>query len=125
MTSAYTPQEIFNDAWAVHASAVERLEAGDIRDAAEKAWCATKRATDALILTRMGHMPNRTSQTSRDLRVLAHNDDRFQSLRTRYNICIQELHGDCFYDGHCDPEELIAEIIRATSNYIRDAQNLA
>ena len=43
--------ELFDDARAVHAQAVERLEHGDIRDAAEKAWCATKRATDALILT--------------------------------------------------------------------------
>ena len=40
--------EIFTDARSMQAAAVERLEAGDIRDAAEKAWCAAKRATDAL-----------------------------------------------------------------------------
>ena len=39
--------EIFADARAVHADALRLLAAGDIRDAAEKAWCATKRATDA------------------------------------------------------------------------------
>ena len=32
--------ELFADARDVHAQAVERLEQGDIRDAAEKAWCA-------------------------------------------------------------------------------------
>ena len=31
--------EIFADARSMQAAAVERLEAGDIRDAAEKAWC--------------------------------------------------------------------------------------
>lgn len=35
---------IFADARAVHADALRLLEAGDIRDAAGKAWCATKRA---------------------------------------------------------------------------------
>ncbi len=43
---------IFSDARAVHADALRLLEAGDVRDAAEKAWCAAKRATDALILAR-------------------------------------------------------------------------
>ena len=46
---------IFADALSVHADALRLLEAGDIRDAAEKAWCATKRATDALILAQHGH----------------------------------------------------------------------
>ena len=52
MTTAIAAQdrvaELFAAARAVHAQAVERFEQGDIRDAAEKAWCATKRATDAL-----------------------------------------------------------------------------
>ena len=44
--------EIFADARAMQAQALQRLEQGDVRDAAEKAWCATKRATDALVLAR-------------------------------------------------------------------------
>ena len=39
------------------------LEAGDLRDAAEKAWGATKRATDALILRYTGREPS-TQSTS-------------------------------------------------------------
>ena len=58
---------IFADARAVHADALRLLEAGDIRDAAEKAWCATKRATDALILARTGVEPEFSSDTTRGL----------------------------------------------------------
>ena len=49
--------EIFADARAMQAQALQRLEQGDVRDAAEKAWCATKRATDALVLARTGEEP--------------------------------------------------------------------
>lgn len=55
---------IFADARAVHADALQLLEAGDIRNAAEKAWCATKRATDALILARTGTEPAISSETT-------------------------------------------------------------
>ena len=53
---------IFEDARAMHQSAVDQLVRGDIRDAAEKAWCATKRATDALILARIGTEPEKSPQ---------------------------------------------------------------
>ena len=56
--------ELFADARNVHAQAIERLQNGDIRDAAEKAWCATKRATDALILDRTGEEPTTTAATT-------------------------------------------------------------
>ena len=48
------------DARAMHDSALEQLAAGDIRDAAEKAWCATKRATEALLLAVNGEVPPTT-----------------------------------------------------------------
>ena len=59
--------ELFADARMVHAQAMGRLEAGDIRDAAEKAWCATKRATDALIVSRTGEEPVTTARTTDEL----------------------------------------------------------
>ena len=40
-------REIFADVRAMHEAALERLDAGDVRDSAEKAWCTTRRATDA------------------------------------------------------------------------------
>jgi len=45
-------EEIFKDAEELYHDAVRELERGKIRDAAEKAWGATVRATDALILAR-------------------------------------------------------------------------
>ena len=118
-------REIFADARFMESQARERLAAGDIRDAAEKAWCATKRATIALVLARTGREPTTTTQTSGGLRVLARNDDRYRSLRQRYAICISELHSSCFYDGHCEPEDLIAEVVEETAQYIEDAEALA
>ena len=116
---------IFADARAIHAQALERLEQGDIRDAAEKAWCATKRATDALILAKTSHEPQRTSQTSRGVRILSQENDASESLRSRYVSRIAQLHGDCFYEGHCEPEEVIAREIKDTNLYIEDAEALA
>ena len=43
MVATGSVQEMFDDAKGMHSEALERLAAGDIRDAAEKAWCATKR----------------------------------------------------------------------------------
>ena len=124
MTTTDHVREIFDDARQIHLQAMERLAEGDIRDAAEKAWCATKRATDALILSRTGREPQTTSQTSGGLRSLARGNERFQSLRTRYAICISELHSACFYDGHCELEDVISATIRDTSQYIEDAESL-
>ena len=46
-------EEIFKDAREhLQADALEMLDQGKIRNSAEKAWGATKRATDALVLAR-------------------------------------------------------------------------
>jgi hypothetical protein len=46
-------------------------------------------------------------------------------LEGRYNTRANLLHGACFYDGICEPEEELAEDIRETSDYIRDSEGLA
>ena len=48
---------LFSDARTLYDDALEMLDQGKIRNAAEKAWGATKRATDALILAREGEEP--------------------------------------------------------------------
>ena len=118
-------REMFADAWSVYESALERLEAGDIRDAAEKAWCATKRATDALILAQTNEMPVRTSHTSAGIRRLGQSSEAMASLRTRFSDVAHYLHGDCFYDGRCEPVEYVSELVQSTGGYIQDAENLA
>ena len=125
MTVSHTEaRTIFEDARRMHAAALERLEAGDIRDAAEKAWCATKRATDALILARTGTEPRTSGQTRKGIGALEHQDSRCQPLRQLYGLLQTFLHGGCFYDGDCDGPT-IGEDIRAAAQYIRHAEALA
>ena len=116
---------LFADARHMQSEALRLLAQGDIRDAAEKAWCATKSASEGLVLARTGREPEIPSQTSAGLRRLALNDDRFQPLRNHFNACVRELHVDCFYDGHCEPKEDVAATIRETGRYIDRAESLA
>ena len=120
-------QEIFQDARSLQAAAVDQLGRGDLRDAAEKSWGATKRATDALILARTGEVPEFSPDTARGLRMLESQDGavREAHLRRRYYARQAELHGHCFYMGHCDPIEDTERMIRRTADYIGDAQRLA
>ena len=116
---------IFADARAVHADALRMLEAGDVRDAAEKAWCATKRATDALILARTRTEPEFSSDTSRGLLMLAEEDSNVSPLIGRYYSRQGHLHGECFYHGICEPAAEVERRIRQTADYINDAVRLA
>ena len=125
MTITTDVARIFNDARQMHADALERLGQGYIRDASEKAWCATKRATDALILARTGIEPEKTPETSTRLRQLSIQDEAVRPLVRRYYSGQGILHGDCFYLGLCEPIEDTERRIRETPDYIQDAENLA
>ena len=117
--------EIFADSYGLYESAIERLEAGDIRDAADKAWCAIKRASDALILARTGDEPEKSPVTSRELRRLGHRVPDVFPLVNRYAAARDFLHGDCFYLGLCEPAEDTERLIRGAADYIRDAELLS
>ena len=99
-------EEIFQDARVLQADALEMLAQGRIRNAAEKAWGATRRATDALI--------DAEDQEARRVRLLA-----------RYFTRQGHLHGRRFYHGRCDPIEETERRIRETADYIEDAERLA
>ena len=124
MTITREVHDIFNDAHQLHRSALERLEAGDIRDAAEKAWCATKRATDALVMARTGEEPGTTARTSDELDALARVAHEVRSMKPHYYQSIYRLHGQCFYNARCDSEE-VPTLISATREYIASAERLA
>jgi hypothetical protein len=109
----------------MYTSAIEQLDAGDIRDAAEQAWCATKRATDALILARTGVEPERSPETSRQLNELARRDPGVEGLVGRFYSRQAQLHGECFSLGLCEPVEATTRRIRETVAYITDAEALA
>ena len=116
---------IFADARLLYDDALEQLEAGKLRNAVEQAWGATKRATDALILARTGREPRSAGRTLRELRALRRADTSFESLEGRYNTRANVLHGASFYDGNCEPEDMLALDIGEALEYIRDAEALA
>ncbi len=125
MVAADRVRAIFADARLMYSDAMERLAQGDIRDAAEKAWCATKRATDALILARTCEEPENSPGTSRGLGELVRQDETVRFMVGRYYSRQGQLHGECFYHGICDPVEETARRIRETVRYIGDAEALA
>ena len=118
-------RDLFEDARGLRLGAMEQFAQGDVRDAAEKAWCATRRATDGLILAMTGEEPSTSTQTGTQLRVLAQRHDEVKPLRNHYSVCARELHSDCFYNGQCEPVENIAERIEDTARYIEELERLS
>ena len=116
---------IFADARELYDDALEMLDQGRLRNAVEKAWCATKRATDALILARTGEEPRTSGQTMRMLRRLRRQDPSLEPLRLSYGQRQSFLQGACFYDGVLEPAEDIIADVRETVQYIRDAETMA
>jgi uncharacterized protein (UPF0332 family) len=117
-------EEIFKDAESLYQEALKELEVGKIRKAAENAWCATLRATDALILSRTGKKPVGSDVTTDRLHYLALKYPEIEILIGGYHTRSDYLHGKCFYFGSC-PEEPVRRRIIETKQYIEDAKKLA
>jgi len=119
-------EAIFKDAEGLHQEAMEELRRGRLRDAAEKTWGATVRATNALILARTGEEPERTPQTTDKLHQLAVTDEEIdEELIGRYHTRADFLHGHCFYLGFCQLVQDVERRIKETAKYIEDARTLA
>ena len=116
---------IFADARELYDDALEMLEQGRLRNAADKAWGATKRATDALILARTGEEPRTSGQTMRMLRQLRRQDPSLEPVRQSYGSRQSFLHGAAFYDGILEPEDDLIADVRETIDYIRGAEEMA
>lgn len=123
-TTEANAARIFADARLMRDAALERMAAGDIRDAAEKVWCATVRATEALVFVRTGQESDTSTMAGRRLQTLAGADPSLWELRTRYSDRQATLHGECFYHDYCEPV-VTKRLIRETSDYISDAERLA
>ena len=115
---------IFEDAHRMRDAALERLEAGDFRDAAEKAWYAALRATEALVLARTGQEPGGPDDTCVRLSSLAVQDESLRDLLGRHCTFEAILWEDCIILEYCDPEE-IDGLVREAADYVRDAERLA
>ena len=124
-TAAADAPAIFADARELHEAALDLLDAGDIRDAAEQAWCAAWRATDALILARIGELPSSLADTDFSIRSLSVSDPALRALKARYSTYAELLHGDCFQVGLCEPLDDTERLIRRTADYIAEAERLA
>lgn len=119
-----------SDAWSfLEAAKREFSESkGDpvkVRDAAEKAWNAVVRATDALIYALTGVRPMSHYERRVALRDL---ERRFEGakrlgLRDRYMARYKVLHGETFYEGVVDLEEIEVELGKV-EEYIRDVESL-
>ena len=115
-------QALLDDAWEQYRSAVERLEAGDKRDACGKAWNATRAASEGVVLAHMGSTAT-TINISNGLRRLARQYN-LPELSAQYAQRAQFLHIEACYYGACDNED-IPDLIYGTSDYIRAIEKLA
>ena len=116
---------IFVDAQVLYADALEELDRGNLRNAAEKAWGATKRATDALVLARTGREPRSCRETMFEIRTLSRGNPSIKELEMRYCSQLNTLYTMCFCDGMCEPEDDLIADIWETLDYIHDARSLA
>ena len=117
--------ELFADAEELYGDALEMLDQDKIRNAAEKAWGATKRSTDAMVLARTGDELQSAGQARRAMLRMSSADSAVERFQGWYYTRSTLLHINCFYDGNCEPEEEMTALIRATDTYIQEARNLA
>ncbi len=117
--------ELFADARTLYDDSLEMLAQGRMRSAAEKAWGATKRSTDAMVLAQTGDEPQSAGQAQRALLRLSSNNPAIETFQGQYSTRSLLLHLNCFYDGNCEPEAEMTALIRATEAYIQDAVDLA
>ena len=121
-SSWVTVQALLDDAWEQYRSALERLNAGDVRDACGKAWNATRAASEAAVLAHSGNTAT-TINISSGLRSLARQYG-IPNLSAGYAQRAQYLHNDACYYGACDNDD-IPDLIYGTEEFIRAAQELA
>ena len=113
---------LLDDAWEQYRSAVERLNAGDVRDACGKVWNATLAASEAAVLAHSGNTAT-TINISSGLRFLARQYG-LPNLSAGYAQRAQYLHIDACYCGACDNDD-IPDLIYGTEEFIRAAHELA
>ena len=117
---------IFQDANYIYVQAIDRLKQGDLRDAAEKAWCAVNRATTALVLARLGEVASKSPFVTKGLARLANEDPaNFKELLNTYFACQNMLHGECFYWGLMEQPGWVESRIREVDSFIVEAERLA
>lgn len=119
---------LLEDAERLYQEALKELESGRLRKAAENAWGATARATDALLYSRAKFEVVRGLGRTRELYRLALRDEGVKKLDLieDYNDRILHLHGNCFYEGITEiPGVDIERLIIDTKKYIVKVKGLS
>ena len=115
---------LMQDAHAMQSAALQCLEADDWRDAAEKAWCAARNATKALVLEVDEAESQRSTKIEVGMRNLARQrGGEWLTLRGRYSEIVHYLHAEAFYDGSYTDD--VPDLVRQVSDYIELAEKLS
>lgn len=107
---------------------IKARQTGDvlaIRDAAEKAWNAIVQATNALVLHYTGKFPTSHFERRKLLRELERRVPEVEQLGLldRYMARYRVLHGETFYEGIIDFEQLDVEFEKVRK-YIQDIEKM-
>jgi HEPN domain-containing protein len=96
-----------------------------IRDSAEKAWNAVVQAINALLLHYTGVMPRSHFERRKMLRELERSVREVGELglSDRYMARFKVLHGETFYEGVIDVEQLKDEMVKV-KKIIEDVEKL-
>ena len=114
---------MMQDAREAQAAAARLLDAGDWRDAAEKAWLATRNAAAAALeVTGVDHA-NSTGIEAGLRRLSRERGGEWARLQQSYRDVIRYLHRDAFYRGEYRDD--IGDRVRGVADYIRRAEGLA
>ena len=118
-------KEIISNAEDLLTKAIEEMDE-NLRDAAEKAWGAALRVTNALILARYDETPKSMRDRREKLGELILREPELDKLGLWERLHSREssLHVSCFYDGECKPADVIKKKISETKNYIEDIKAL-
>jgi hypothetical protein len=118
-------RELYERALREFEEAVARNDVIGIRDSAEKAWNAVVQAINALIIYYTGVTPMSHFERRRKLRELEKSVREVGELglADRYMARFGVLHGETFYEGVIDVEQLRDEMVRV-GRIIGDVEKL-
>ncbi len=114
---------LMQDARAMQSADLERLDEEDWRDAAEKAWCAARNATKALVLEVDEAEIWRSTKIEGAMRNIARRrGGEWLTLRSRYSEIVHYLHAEAFYEGAYTDD--IPELVHQGTDFIALADQL-
>lgn len=118
-------EELIRDAEDLLRKAIDEIPV-NLRNAAEKAWAATVRSSDALVLAKTGIKPTMPFERRRELEAICLKEPEAEKVKIcdRYGSRETYLHGMCFYEGKCEPPEAVERRIRETRDLIEDIKRL-